>query len=183
MAKPIIPTELLRDEIVHFTPIGFDDLELLRTWRNRDENRIWFNDTRPVDAQQQQAWYRKYLENPADLMFIIRRTADMKPVGVIALYRIDLDTKRAEVGRLIVAEGKGAGLGYAALSHACRIAFEALGVETMESEVKAANVAALRMNQAVGFEPLGGAEEEAIKMQLSARRFILQCEARRNRAY
>ena len=181
MAKPVIPAEHLRDEIVHLTPICFDDLELIRTWRNRDEIRVWFNDGRLIEAQQQQAWYRAYLENPADLMFIVRRTADMKPVGTIALYRIDFEAKRAEVGRLIVAEGRGEGLGYAALWRACQAAFEALGIETLGSEVKLANVAALRINQAVGFQPIIGAEQEPIKMQLLPHLILPRCEARPNR--
>ena len=181
MAKPIIPAELLRDEAVHLTPIGVDDLELMRTWRNRDEIRVWFNDGRLIEAQQQQAWYRAYLENPADLMFIVRRTADMKPVGTIALYRIDFEAKRAEVGRLIVAEGRGEGLGYAALWRACQAAFEALGIETLGSEVKLANVAALRINQAVGFRLRADSEEEPIKMQLHPQ-FISRCETSRTGA-
>lgn len=178
MPKPVIPTEFLRDGIVHLTPIGVDDLELMRTWRNRDEIRVWFNDGRLIEAQQQQAWYRTYLENPADLMFIVQRTADMKPVGTIALYRIDFEAKRAEVGRLIVAEGKGEGLGYAALLRACRAAFEGLGIETLESEVKSANVAALRTNRAVGFRRRADAEEEPIKMQLRPHFIIPRCEVK-----
>jgi RimJ/RimL family protein N-acetyltransferase len=181
MAKPVVPAELLHDEAVHLTPIGVDDLELMRTWRNRGEIRIWFNDGRLIEAQQQQAWYRTYLENPADLMFIVRRAADMKPVGTIALYRIDLKAKRAEVGRLIIAEGRGEGLGYATLLRACRAAFEGLGIETLESEVKSANVAALRINQAVGFRPCPGTDEEPIKMQLRPNFIIPRCEVKPDR--
>ncbi|WP_144061207.1 GNAT family N-acetyltransferase [Hyphomicrobium denitrificans] len=172
MAKPVIPAELLSDAAVHLTPIGVDDLELMRTWRNRDEIRVWFNDGRLIEAQQQQAWYRAYLENPADLMFIVRRTADMKPVGTIALYRIDHDAKRAEVGRLIIAEGKGEGLGYAATSRACLIAFECLGIRTLELDVKRANVAARRIYAALGFKSLPDAGQEAIKMQLLPHHFV-----------
>lgn len=182
MSKPVIPAEFLHDEAVHLMPIGVDDLELMRTWRNRDEIRVWFNDGRSIEAQQQQAWYRAYLENPADLMFMVRRTVDAKPVGTIALYRIDLEAKRAEVGRLIVAEGRGEGLGYATLLRACRAAFEGLGIETLESEVKSANVAALRINEAVGFRRRPGAEEEPIKMQLSPNFIIPRCEVKPDRA-
>lgn len=166
MAKPVIPAKLLRDESVHLTPIGADDLETMRAWRNRDDIRVWFNDGRVIEAEQQQAWFRAYLENPADLMFLIRRAADAMAVGTIALYQIDLDKKRAAVGRLIIAEGRGGGLGFAALLRACLAAFEGLGIETLESEVKSANAAALRINRAVGFRPCAGEDEDPIKMHL-----------------
>jgi len=166
MMKPIIPAELLVDEAVLLTPIAAEDLEMMRAWRNRDDIRIWFNDGRLIEAAQQQAWYRAYLENPADVMFIVRRAADRKPVGTIAIYHIDPEAKRASVGRLIIAEGRGGGLGYAALFRACRTAFAGLGIETLESEVKSGNSAALRINHAVGFRPCASAEEEPIKMQL-----------------
>jgi len=166
MVKPIIPAPLLVDEVVHLSPIGAEDLEMMRTWRNRDDIRVWFNDGRLIEEAQQQAWYRAYSANPADVMFIVRRAADGKPVGTIAIYQIDLDAKRAAVGRLIIAEGQGGGLGYAALFRACKAAFEGLGIETLESEVKSGNHAALRINRAVGFRPCAGVEEEPIKMQL-----------------
>jgi RimJ/RimL family protein N-acetyltransferase len=177
MVKPIIPAELLHDEAVHLAPIDADDLELMRAWRNRDDIRVWFNDGRVIEAAQQQAWYRGYLENPADLMFIVRRTADMAPVGTIALYGIDLSAKRAEVGRLIVAEARGEGLGYAALFRACRAAFDGLGVETIESQVKAANTAALHTNRAVGFRQRSPVEEEPIRMQLRPDSIISRSKA------
>jgi RimJ/RimL family protein N-acetyltransferase len=166
MAKPVISSELLVDDAVHLTPIGADDLEMMRSWRNRDDIRIWFNDGRLIEAAQQQAWYRAYVENPSDVMFIVRRAADDLPVGTIAIYQIDLDAKRAAVGRLIIAEGRGGGLGYAALFRACLAAFKGLGIETLESEVKSGNDAALRINRAVGFRPSGDASDEPIKMQL-----------------
>jgi len=177
MTKPIISAELLHDKVVHLTPIGGDDLELMRAWRNRDDIRVWFNDGRLIEAQQQQAWYRAYLENHDDLMFIVRRASDMKPVGTIALYQINLEAKRAAVGRLIIAEGRGEGLGYAALFRACRAAFDGLGIETLESEVKSANAAALRINRAVGFRLRAGVKEEPIKMHLRPDFIVSHCEA------
>lgn len=182
MAKPVIPAELLHDEAVHLTPIGVDDLELMRTWRNRDEIRVWFNDDRLIEAQQQQAWYRAYFENPADLMFIVRRAVDMKPVGTIALYRIDLKARRAEVGRLIIAEGRGRGLGRAATYCACSIAFEGLGLGLLELEVKSANLSARRIYKAVGFQPVGCADQEPIKMQLYPHFIIPRCEVEPDRS-
>jgi RimJ/RimL family protein N-acetyltransferase len=181
MSKPTVRTDLLSDELVHLTPIAAGDIEVIRTWRNRDDIRVWFNDSRPIERQQQQAWFQAYLDDPHDLMFLIRCSAGMEAVGAVALYRIDSQAKRAEFGRLIIGEGRGRGLGYAATVRACRVAFDGLGVETLELEVKPGNSAARRIYETIGFEPIAGSEQGLVRMQLLRPRFISQCEATPNR--
>lgn len=174
LSKPSIPPHLLCDERVKLAPISDCDIELIRSWRNRDEIRAWFNDSAPIGSTQQQAWFRSYADNPDDLMFLVRRAADMKPVGTVALYFVDRQAGRAEFGRLIVAEARGEGLGYAATIRACRIAFEGMDMKTLTLEVKSANVAARRIYDAAGFSVLADSQRESVRMELHRSAFILQ---------
>lgn len=133
-------------------PLDHEHIEGLRLLRNQPTIRPWFIDTRELTAEQQSAWYSRYLDNPNDHMWV--GLIDGEVVAAIGLTLEQDGT--AEVGRVMVdrtvpaARGSGKVLMHVALAQAAN-----LGLETVFLDVRVDNVHALRLYQSLGFEPVG----------------------------
>jgi RimJ/RimL family protein N-acetyltransferase len=64
-------------------PIGPDDQETLRSWRNANSCR--FYDQAPVTAGRQQAWYENYLTRADDHLFMVMERAMDRAIGCIGI--------------------------------------------------------------------------------------------------
>ncbi len=78
-----------------------DDLELILSWRNRDDARKWFNDSSIISIDQHRKWFEKYIDKKDDLHFIVE--AKKTPVGQLAVYHMHWEKRVAEIGRFLVA--------------------------------------------------------------------------------
>jgi diamine N-acetyltransferase len=86
---------------IRLHPIDEYDLEWLRETRNKNRNN--FFSAEEITKDQQISWYERYKESNTDNMFIIA-TRDGQEVGTIALYNIDIGTRGAELGRVLILE-------------------------------------------------------------------------------
>lgn len=153
-------------EVVRLDLIEEADLEATLSWRNRDDARVWFKTSDVLSFEQHLAWFRRYEEKDDDFLFIV--TANGTPVGQAAVYGIDWQSRRAEVGRFLVAP-EARGNGY--IRHACRelvhFCENSLGLTYLYLEVMENNEKAIRVYQHSGF-----AEEDRynglIRMQRTA---------------
>ncbi len=132
------------------------DLPMTLAWRNQDHIRKWFLHAEQVSAAQHRAWFSRYLASDDDLVFIIEDIQrDDCPVGQVAIYHIDLATKSAEFGRLMIGDQAAGGRGLA--GSATRLLVETAmtewGLETVTLDVKTDNAAALAIYRACGFRP------------------------------
>lgn len=148
--------QTLRGERTQLRRIDFADLERMRTWRNRPEIRRWFFDSREISREQQEQWFDGYLKDDNDETFIIEDLHE-RPVGMIALYRIDRTNEHAEIGRVIIAEEDCHGKGYAgdALRTLVRYGFDNLGLSRIYAKIRHDNEASLRLFENAGFSREG----------------------------
>ncbi|MBZ9709913.1 GNAT family N-acetyltransferase [Mesorhizobium sp. ESP7-2] len=126
------------------------DLRTILDWRNRDEARVWFKNSDKIDLAAHIAWYNSYLRKQNDLFFLVQ--ADGQPVGQCAIYDIDKDAKRAEVGRFLVAPEM-AGKGYIRRSCAeiVRFGTQFLRLSYLFLDVMEQNTKAIRLYTRQGF--------------------------------
>lgn len=125
------------------------DMEMLRRWRN--ENRFAFFDSSYISAEKQQRWFQSYQKKKDDLMFVIE-TLNGRPIGTVALYKINLPSKRAEFGRLIIdAKNRKKGFGREASESLIRFAFSTLHLEQIRLELLKSNKPAIRLYKKIGF--------------------------------
>lgn len=159
------------------TPIGGDDLELMRKWRNDQQNRESFLSNNYINKEQQQIWYQKYLNTTNDVMFLINDTeSDLLKIGIVGLYNINTHNKSAEFGRLLIGEpfARGRGLGFFATYALCEFGFTNFGLNRIYLEVLRNNTTAYRTYINVGFLPnehYYKNEKEIIKMILYKENF------------
>lgn len=131
-------------------------IESVRKWRNQDHIRKWFICGEIISAESQLQWYKKYLDKPDDLMFVIESSipgTGLMTVGTVALYNIDLSGKTAEFGRLMIGETAAAGRGIAlkATSLICKYGFNNLGLESIYLSLFLDNERAANIYRRIGF--------------------------------
>jgi len=130
------------------------DIELIRNWRNKEDIRNNFLNSNEISSTQQEAWFRKYVKQENDRMFLIlSEKLNNKPVGTVALYNIDFLKKEAEFGRLMIgeADAKGLGIGFLATKQMCEYGFEKLNLSRIYLQVFQENVVAKNIYEKIGF--------------------------------
>jgi diamine N-acetyltransferase len=134
------------------------DLPMTLAWRNQDHIRTWFVHSDVITPDQHRRWYEGYRDRDDDFVFVIEEIETLhRPVGQVALYRIDRAAKRAEFGRLLVGdpEARGHGLAAAATRLLMAEAFGPMALNEVVLEVFETNSAALAVYQACGFVETG----------------------------
>lgn len=151
LAKPVPSTGMLRDGPVSLRPLVFDDIEMLRRWRSRDDVRFWFGDRSQIDVGAQVRWFGRYSQTPNDAMFVIE--LDTSPVGAVALYAIDHTERRAEYGRLMLGEphARGKRVADRASSLLCGWGFSELALDLIDLWVRDDNRPAISLYRRIGF--------------------------------
>jgi RimJ/RimL family protein N-acetyltransferase len=107
-------------------PVAVADAEFILDLRLDPELARFINETsQSVDAQR--SWLQDYLRRPGDYYFIIEQASSHIPVGTIAIYSLDTESKRAEWGRWIIRPPHAAAVESALLIY--EVAFDKLLLE------------------------------------------------------
>lgn len=141
---------------VRLRPLGVEDIELLRQWRNDATYSKFLRPVGTITAQMQRAWFDKYLTDDSNITFAIEEIRNLnRVVGSVSLY--DFKGTTAEVGKIVVGdpEAKGKKIGFYALLLAMHFGFQRLGVETFLGEVHEENVSAKTIDMRLGFTVIG----------------------------
>ena len=135
-------------------PLEWKNIEELRNLRNKEENRKCFIYQKEITKEEQENWYKKYLEKEEDIMFSAFLKADEEYlIGFAAFYDIDKNSKKCEFGRIIVDKNKVTkkGIGYQITKCLCDIGFQNLGLDMIYLEVFSDNIPALKTYEKAGF--------------------------------
>ena len=145
---------IIKGDNIQLRPLDENDLKTLMDWRNKDEIREWFLNTKVITKEEQIKWFEKYIANSDDIMFIIEYSKFNVPVGAVALYNIDRKNDMAEFGRLMIGEeiARGRYIGYEATKLICDFAFSRLGMSEVYLTVISDNYAAIKTYEKVGFK-------------------------------
>lgn len=129
------------------------DVEVLRQWRNAYGESFFTHDY--ITKPQQRQWYSKYLESGGkDMMFIVQ-LKDRTPIGTIAIYNIDVSTRTADFGRmLILQEYEGFGYAKEATQLVVDFAFKNLKLWKVKLSVFLDNAKAIGIYSECGFTSL-----------------------------
>lgn len=142
------------------------DIELIRTWRNNENNnKVFFNNSY-ITVEDQNKWYDKYKNNNKDIMFIIY--SENIPVGTVALYDIDYKNNTAEFGRLLIGDlnSRRKNIGFIATKDLCEYGFNNLGLNKIILEVYKENIKAFNLYKRVGFKFVKEINNEIILMEI-----------------
>jgi RimJ/RimL family protein N-acetyltransferase len=147
------------------------DLPLTLAWRNQPEIRRWFVHAAPLTPDGHAQWFERYRQDDADFVFVIEETERFhRPVGQVALYRIDWARRTAEYGRLLIGEPEAVGRGLAreATELLLTYAFDVLDLERIELHVFPDNAPARAIYRRCGFVEAG--EQDGLLRMTPTRR-------------
>ena len=144
---------MVKGKITNLRKIRKSDLPGMVEWRNKKHVRRWFFNQNILTLEKQLKWYKRYLKNSSDRMFIIGTKGNV-PIGTIALCNIDYRNKRAEFGRLMIAESVYLRKGYAADAALALInfAFTEMGLNRLYLESFADDKPAVDLYKKLGFK-------------------------------
>ncbi len=146
-------------------PLERQDLPVVAAWRNDPEVRPHFFTPYLIAVSGQDKWYDSYLSQGDSLIFLIFMRDSNDRLGMIGLDHIDHRNQSAEYGRLLIADPKMRGQGYAldATLTLLRHAFRDLNLNRIYLRVYADNDAAIGLYERCGFVR-EGLEREAVFM-------------------
>ncbi|CAB3732754.1 Spermidine N(1)-acetyltransferase [Paraburkholderia phenoliruptrix] len=136
------------------------DLPFTLEWRNRDGVRQQFGTADVLQWDQHVGWFTRYVEKSDDLVFIVEDATNNARIGQVAIYGIDANARRAEIGRFVVApEFQGKGLMREAIGALMTFAKETLGLASVYLLVRETNDRARRLYAGLGFAEVSHAED------------------------
>lgn len=133
-----------------------NDLEMTRNWRNQDSIRKWFVHSDIITSEQHRQWFESYLTRDNDFVFVIEERVELRrPVGQVALYNIEWEQLRAELGRLMIGdlEAQGKGLARGAVALLIEFVEQTWAIREIYLDVYADNYPAISIYKSTGFRP------------------------------
>ena len=160
---------------VRLRPLSKNDIELLRVWRNDNDNSKFLSPVPHITPERQQAWFGDYLADSDTYSWAIDEILELdRCVGSVSLYHFtkdlsafgnheyDLSIKNEEAkakglacefGRLMIGdtEARGKKIGLSATKLCVDIAFKILDVEILYLSVDKENIPAYKIYREAGF--------------------------------
>lgn len=131
--------------IPKLVPVSEKDLEYLKDIRNR--NNKFFLTSTTVTIKMQRQWFKSYKERNnrgQEYMYIL--TDGKINYGTGAIYDIQIEKKRAKIGRFIIEEAyRGKGFGEIILKKIIYLSFEKLNLNRLDLEVLEDNKQAIKL--------------------------------------
>lgn len=160
---------------IELCPIDIWYSQEYRIIRNKRDNRKWFYYSDEISECNQKKWFRKYLDDETDYMWVVIYNEVV--VGGVAIYNICENDgyKKAEFGRLLIdSDSKLSHGGLKACLASCYIAFNALSINELFLSVYKTNNKAISVYKEVGFIDENGYESDDVSkhMKLSFSDFM-----------
>ena len=141
----------LKSKKIFLKPLEKEDIEMLRVLRNQASK--FFITQKLISKEQQQQWYKTYLEKQNDYMFkVVLCSNPDEFVGAVALYDIDEEKRDAEFGRIVVDHKKARGIGKDIVNAICQFGYKELRLVKITCTVFKDNEKAVRIYKEIGFE-------------------------------
>lgn len=154
--------------MIELLPLAEEDLELVRTWRNRDSIRNVMKYSDIISTEAQSIWFSK-LNKASNAYFII--VYEGEKIGLTHLK--DIHQEHAEAGLFIANDSYlGTGVAYLASFALLDYAFEQLNLKCVTAKVNRLNEIALNYNRSLGFEVCDQAEEAFVIMCVSHKEHV-----------
>lgn len=139
---------ILRTKNLLLVPISEADSEKYRCLRNNKENREWFIHKEIISQDKQLEWFYKYLKNDNEYMFSIYILNEkyFTYIGAVALYNINLISKTAEIGRIIIDKTIASkhGFGSEAIQALVIFAKKVIGISEVYANIYENNIASIK---------------------------------------
>lgn len=138
------------DGVVRLRLLDRGDLPVTLEWRNDEGSRKWFRMSERIAPIEHERWFDGYASEPNDFVFMLELAGSL--VGQLSVYGINVQAGTAEVGRFLTCPSARRH-GYMSRGCVCLIDWcrSTMGLRELHLEVRADNVAAIRLYKKLGF--------------------------------
>ena len=151
---------------LRFRAIEREDLEQLKTWRNKPGIRAWTREYRLLNMVNQEDWFESMSRNRNNEMLVIEILVDNNwvSIGVCGLCYIDWVNRHAEVSLYIGEHSfRGLGLGKRILGLLEEKAFREFNLHKLWAEIYSGNAASVKLFEKAGYVMEGRLKEQVFK--------------------
>lgn len=152
----------INTENLNLRPVMLEDISDIMIWRNSKEIRKWFFNSDTVTYEEQVLWYKNYLNNENEIMFIIENKFDHVPIGTISITNINWDNNTGHIGRVMVGNSnlRGKGIGKESIKSISKFAINTLGLKQLFAEIYKDNISSIQSFKKAGYKII---EENALE--------------------
>lgn len=150
--------------------VEYDDIEMLRRWRNSDKIKAFMLTQASISAEQQAAWFERLQTSRAQIHYVIYyKNESIGAANIRALDSDDVHTATIiEPGIYIYADQYRSNLlAFAPTLLLNDYCFSELSSTCLQARVKADNRAALKYNRQLGYEVVESTASELVTMRLT----------------
>jgi len=148
--------------MIELKPVGPDDEDRLREWRNDPEVGRYMYTTHEISAEEHSRWFDRLLVDDSRRAWTI--LMDGEPVGAAFISGIDRDNRRAQWAFYLAdPRTRGRGVGSAVEVLVLNHAFDVLHLHKLMCEVLSFNQAVIAMHRKFGFQPQGVLREHYLR--------------------
>jgi RimJ/RimL family protein N-acetyltransferase len=140
-----------------------EDSPLILAWRNEPTTIPWMGATRPLSFEEHDSWFRKVIDDPRSLFFVIE--AEGEPVGQIRYYlesSPDGAGQAAKVSLNLTHRVHGRGIASVAFKTGSERVRESGFARRVFARVRVDNKASIKALENAGFEKKGEVEVHGI---------------------
>ena len=138
---------------------GESDLPFVTKWRNHPDVRRWMPRSRPETPDDTEAFYEEFVKGENDSGVPLLVCVDGDPVGMVTLFLVEADSRRARMGAWLTPEAQGQGYGTEAASLLVEYAFEERGLRKLVANARADNDPSRAVIERLGFREEGRQRE------------------------
>ncbi|MGU3363126.1 GNAT family N-acetyltransferase [Methylobacterium sp. M6A4_1b] len=154
-------------EICSLVPLDFEHTNEVVEWRNDPYIAAWFLTQHRFDKAGHESWLARTHSTNTDFNWVIRESSGCL-IGMVGIYNVEWEYKRAEFGRLLIGSQQARGKGMA--REATKLALNAAkigGLNEIYLVVKSSNISAYSIYSSVGFI------QERVENELTTMRIVL----------
>lgn len=155
---------------INFQNLTSIEAEMVRTWRNHPQVNKWMRHQDQISVSQHQKFLKSLKNQSTAVHWLVKEGTNY--LGVINFTQIKNQT--AELGIYLNPALIGQGYGRILFTNQIQLGFEKLGLQTINLEVMANNLAAIHLYQKFGFQFLNRTALELdnlLKMSLTVAKF------------
>ena len=164
-------------ENITLRPLIKSDIENLRIWRNDPQNNQYLSKIPYITEEMQSAWFERYLRNDDEICFaIVEHEALNRMVGSLSLH--EFAGESCFLGKILIgdSEAHGRRIGVNASIAATEIAFEQMGIKSINLHVFKDNFIALKVYKDAGFVVVDEHDSECGKKEYLMKKEFLYAQ-------
>jgi UDP-4-amino-4,6-dideoxy-N-acetyl-beta-L-altrosamine N-acetyltransferase len=142
---------MIKGKSIALRVIEYDDIELIRKWRNSSEVNEYFSNKDQITQLQQEKWYKSISTDNSCYYFVVE--FDGKPIGLADIKKIDWRNNVAEVGLFLPSEEhQNSIIPYEIAFLQLDYCFNYLNIRKVVCQILDFNKRSIRFNKGLGYQ-------------------------------